>query len=360
VGGAPSGSAASRQSAWNPTSNGKTVVAYGEALWDLLPGGAVLGGAPLNFACRVGSLGARSVMISRLGRDDLGRRAFEQMQRLGMETGFIQWDDALPTGTVDIEFDEAGSPDYTINPGVAYDAIRLEEGMPGLAAEADCLCFGTLVQRTAASRSTLEALLEAFQGRFRLLDINLRRDCYTEETIRSSLAAADVLKMNGEEAPVLAPLYGMADLGPQPEKLPDIVSGMLQAADLTHCVCTLGARGVLAASGERGARSGGGPAPNAPASPSAPPRTARVVYLPTYYVDVVDPCGSGDAFTAGFIHMLLEGRDVVEACRYGNAMGALVAAQKGATQPLAEEEIRRIMASGRPDEIDARFEKYRV
>jgi fructokinase len=314
-----------------------TVVAYGEALWDMLPAGPVLGGAPLNFAYRAGALGNRSIIISRLGRDELGEKAYQQMQRLGMDTTYIQWDEAIPTGTVDIRFDASGNPDYTINENVAYDEIRLDDGMLEVVEEADCLCFGTLIQRTETSRETLSALLRRFQGPYRLLDINLRRNCYTEQTLRSSLDQADILKMNEEEAPALAMLYGIEDPEHDQVALPLAVSKIVDGVELEACVCTLGPRGALACGAD-----------------------GRPVYLPTYYVDVEDPCGSGDAFTAGFIHMLLEGRELVDAVRYGNAMGALVAAQKGATQPVSEGEIREIMSSGKPDRIDSRFKEYRV
>ena len=314
-----------------------TIVAYGEALWDMLPAGPVLGGAPLNFAYRAGALGNRSLIISRLGRDDLGERAYQQMLRLGMDTTHIQWDEALPTGTVDIRFDAAGNPDYTINENAAYDGIRLADGMLDLVGKADCLCFGTLIQRTETSRETLSALLHRFRGAYRLLDINLRRNCYTEQTVCSSLERADILKMNEEEAPVLASLFGIGLPEGGEEALPLILRELVVRAGLKACVCTLGPRGALACGAD-----------------------GRPVYLPTYYRDVEDPCGSGDAFTAGFIHMLLEGRDLADACRYGNAMGALVAAQKGATQPVSEEEIGEIMTSGRPDRIDPRLQEHRV
>lgn len=314
-----------------------TIVAYGEALWDLLPAGPVLGGAPLNFAYRAGALGNRSIIISRLGRDELGEQAYRQMQRLAMDTTYIQWDEAIPTGTVDIRFDESGNPDYTINENVAYDGIRLYDGMLGLVGEADCLCFGTLIQRTETSRETLSALLRRFCGAFRLLDINLRRNCYTEQTVRSSLDRADILKLNEEEAPVLASLFGIEDSEDEEAALPLIVRELVARARLRSCVCTLGPRGALACDSD-----------------------GHLIYLPTYYVDVEDPCGSGDAFTAGFVHMLLEGRDLADACRYGNAMGALVAAQKGATQPVSEGEIREIMTSGKPDRIDSRFQEFRA
>ena len=125
-------------------------------------------------------------------------------------------------------------------------------------------------------------------------------------------------------------MYGLAA-----DTVPSVVSALMQKTDLTYCVVTLGPRGVFAASG-------GG----------------EMVYLPTYHVDVVDTCGSGDAFTAGFIHTVLRGGSMQEACRYGNALGALVAGQNGATQPVAPEQIEALMAAGRPDQVEPTLVEY--
>ena len=133
----------------------RTIVAYGEILWDLLPSGAVLGGAPFNFVYRVNSLGHRGVMVSRLGRDDLGNRTFGIVKELGLETSYIQWDSEHPTGTVEVRFDEKKNPDYRIVPAVAYDFIEVTESLQDLAAGAECLCYGTLIQRRQDSRNTL-------------------------------------------------------------------------------------------------------------------------------------------------------------------------------------------------------------
>ena len=123
----------------------KTVVSFGETLWDLLPSGEALGGAPCNLAFRVTSLGDRGVIATRLGRDDRGRRAFEQLQALGMDTELVQWDEERPTGTVDVRVGPGGSPDFTINPGTAYDRIEPTEALLDLAARADAFCFGRVL-----------------------------------------------------------------------------------------------------------------------------------------------------------------------------------------------------------------------
>jgi fructokinase len=214
---------------------------------------------------------------------------------------------------------------------VAFDAIEPEDRTLELVRRADCLCFGTLIQRAPVSRKTLEVLLDAFKGRFTLLDINLRRSCYTPETIRFSLGKANILKMNEDEAPEMAGLYCLPAGG-----LDAIASGLVEKADLDYCLITLGARGVFAAS-----------------------RTGEKHYLPTYAVSPLDSCGSGDAFTAGFIHALLSGQSLEDCCRFGNALGALVSGQQGATQPVTGAQIQALLAEGIPEDIEGRLEAFR-
>jgi len=304
-----------------------TVVAFGEALWDLLPTGPVLGGAPLNFAYRVHALGHPSIIVSRLGKDDFGQKAREQIVTLAMDDTGLQCDDTYPTGTVEIYFDEDKNPDYTIIENVAYDYIEFSDTLANIVEHADCLCFGTLAQRHTVSRRTLQRLLSKFSGKFRLLDINLRKNCYSTETIESSLQQANILKLNDEEIAILVDLLGL-----QGNSAPDQVENLLKHAGLEYCVVTLGERGAFALS-----------------------RRGEKIYVPGYHVNLVDPCGSGDGFTAGFIHALLGGRSLNQACRLGNALGAMVAQQEGATQPISHQETMAFMEAGRPGVIDERL-----
>ena len=307
-----------------------TVVAFGEALWDLLPTGPVLGGAPLNFAYRVNSLGHRSIIVSRLGKDDLGAKVREQIVNLGMDDTCLQWDDTYPTGTVEVYFDEDKNPDYTIIENVAYDYIQTSADLENIVKNADCLCFGTLAQRNTVSRRSLLSLLSIFSGKFALLDINLRKNCYSAETLKSSLEQANVLKLNDEELAVLVDLLGL-----QGNSVPDRAENLLKHAGLAYCVVTLGESGAFALS-HRGEK----------------------IYSPGYQVSLVDPCGSGDGFAAGFIHALLEGGSLNKACRLGNALGAMVAQQEGATQPISYQEIMAFMEAGSPGIVDRGFTDF--
>ena len=291
----------------------KTILAFGEVLWDILPSCTVLGGAPFNFAYRANSLGDMGLMISRLGRDELGRKAHDQIVRLGLDTKFIQWDKQFPTGTVQVSFDEQNNPDYFITPQVAYDQIELTDELLEVALAADCLCFGTLSQRSAKARKTIEQLLENSNKSLKFLDINLRKKCYSSETVTFSLQKADVLKLNEEEAHQLGDMLGIAH-----RSLPEFCKEVSSRWSLKYCLVTLGETGAFAFSDN-----------------------GQEVYVPGYKVSLVDSLGSGDAFSAGFVNRLLQGASVAEACEFGNVLGALVASREGATSSVTPDEIER-------------------
>ena len=289
----------------------KTVLAFGELLWDLLPSGAVLGGAPANFAYRINALGDRGVVVTRLGRDALGQSAFDQLSRLGMDTGYIQWDDQLPTGTVRVQIDARGNPDFFIVPDVAYDRIAWSDGLREFAARADCICFGTLVQRAPESRHTLNQLLLSAPNALKLLDLNLRKHCYSTATITESLEHADILKLNEDEVKHLAGLFDMPA-----EALADFAQAAVEKWNLSHCLISLGERGAFAAS-----------------------RDGEKLYSSGYRVPLTDTCGSGDACSAGFLHGLIHGEPTARCLETGNALGAFVATQQGATQPISRAQL---------------------
>lgn len=296
-----------------------SILAYGEVLWDLLPDGPMLGGAPCNFAFRVNELGHRGLIASRVGADERGEEALRRLCAGGVDASLVQRDRQHPTGTVRVSLDAARSPDYLIVPGAAYDFIAAEPALLEEAARADCLCFGTLIQRSPASRATLGAVLDRFRGKLRILDINLRRDCWTPETVRWSLKRADVLKCSDGEAETLARTLGLDGTG-----IPGTAAALLAAAGLSVVVVTLGPAGCFAAS-RRGER----------------------MHSPGYSVDLADPIGSGDAFTAAFAVALLDGMELGEACRRGNALGACVAARTGPTAPVAPAELARMLREGK-------------
>src|SRR5881394_3465115 len=291
----------------------KTILSFGETLWDLLPSGPVLGGAPFNFAFRANALGDRGFVVSRLGRDAYGRKALHQMSALGMDASYVQGDDHRPTGTVQVALDEKRNPEFFIVPDVAYDFIEVTREALELAAAADCFCFGTLAQRAPGSRLTLYRLLDESSKSVKFLDINLRKDCYSFQSITESLKRANILKMNLQEAHYLAELFEIS-LG----ALPDFCAEIMEDWSLSCCLVTLGQHGAFAAS-ENGDRA----------------------YVPGLEISVVDSCGSGDAFAAGFIHEYLRRKPLADGCRFGNLLGAMVAARRGGTAPISPAEIER-------------------
>jgi fructokinase len=291
----------------------KTIVAFGEVLWDILPSCTVLGGAPFNFAYRVNSLGEAGLMASRLGRDDLGRQAFDKIVSLGLQTRLVQWDDEAPTGTVQVRFDARNNPDYVIVPNVAYDRIALTEILADAVDRADCLCFGTLAQRATTSAETLAALLERTERPLKLLDINLRKDCYDEDSVVFSLGSADALKLNEDEAHAVGRMLGLRH-----DTLRGFCEDVVAEWGLDFCLVTLGENGAFGYAGD-----------------------GRETYAPGYRIELVDSLGSGDAFSAGFVHQILRGASLREAVAFGNVLGAIVATQTGATTPIAEDQIER-------------------
>lgn len=310
----------------------KTVLAFGEVLWDILPTQTILGGAPFNFAYRVNSLGDTALMISRLGQDELGRKAFDKVAELGLNTGFLQWDDEKPTGTVPISFDENMKPDFMITPHVAYDYIESTDLLIKAASAADCLCFGTLAQRSKQSRETLAAIIEHSPESLKVLDINLRKDCYSKDTVISSLDKADVLKLNDEEIVEIAEmlsLYGST--------IPEYCQDITGRYCLQYCLVTLGDKGVFAVSCEDGQ-----------------------IYIAGHKVVLADSLGSGDAFAAGFVHKILRSESLSSACKFGNAMGAIVATQSGATGTVVREQIEGFINEHYERLVHPDFKSYAV
>jgi fructokinase len=290
----------------------KTVLSFGETLWDLLPAGPLLGGAPCNLAYRVNSLGERGLLVTRLGRDDLGNAAAEQLRALGMDLSLVQADDRRPTGTVPVTLDAKGVPDFTILPDVAYDYIAATAALLSEADRADCICFGTLIQRSAVSRSTLHRVLEAAPRALKVLDLNLRRGCYDRETVMASLEAADVLKLNDGEVLELGRMFGLKSGSPQ-----EAARACCKTWELDACVVTLGERGVYGVT------------------------ATEEAVVDGWKVQVVDTIGAGDAFTAAFVVCRLRGIPFEDCCYFGNALGALVSGTKGATSPIGLDEIYR-------------------
>jgi fructokinase len=310
----------------------KTVLAVGELLWDILPGGMQLGGAPFNFAYRVNSLGDHAIMASRVGQDELGNKAHAAVAALDVDTSFLQRDAQHPTGTVEVHFDEDHQPDYFIVPDVAYDYLQTTPSLRHIARNADCICFGTLAQRSATARQTLGQLLDDGSHALKVLDINLRKDCYSRQTVDQSLAHADVVKLNDDEVRTMNALLQWSCDG-----VLSLCDEILARYSVQYNIVTFGADGALVCA-----------------------RDATPIYEPGYRVHVADSVGSGDAFTAAFVHRLLHGAGLRDACRFGNLLGAIVATQIGATEPITAAQIEQFEAQQNERNGLCEFVEYSV
>lgn len=285
--------------------NRPLVVAVGELLWDLLPEGRQLGGAPGNVAAHARSLGADAMLVSRVGRDALGDEAAARLEEAGLPASTIQRDPSAPTGTASVSVDRDGQPHFTLAAGVAWDNIVPDGPARDAAARADAIYFGTLAQREPGSRAAIRDLLAAGRpGALRVLDVNLRDPFWSEEILLGSLGSADVLKINEPELDRCAGLLGLeGDLRGRVERL-------ARRFRLNVVAVTRGAGGSLLYS--RG----------------------QWADHPGVKVTVRDAVGAGDAFTAALTLGLLRGEPLDRINRHANDVGAFVCTQPGATPRL--------------------------
>ncbi len=295
------------------------VAGLGEVLWDLLPGGRQLGGAPANFAYHAGALGARAAVVSRVGPDAAGRDLLDRLRLLGLDVSGVEIDGAAPTSTVSVELGADGQPRYVIHENVAWDRLQGVAAAQSAVAQADVVCFGTLAQRDPAARTALRALVSAARaGALRVFDINLRQHYHSAEVIASSLALAHVLKINDAELPVVAAQFDL--VGDEPTQL----AALAARFSLRAIAYTRGARGSLLYSA--GAWSDLAAAP----------------------IAVADTVGAGDSFTAALALGLLAGWPLDVVHRQAAAIAAYVCTQAGGTPPLPANLTAPFLAFTRP------------
>ncbi|HYW52159.1 MAG TPA: carbohydrate kinase [Gemmatimonadaceae bacterium] len=281
------------------------VVGIGELLWDLLPSGARIGGAPANFAYHAGALGADARTISRVGDDALGHELLAQLRTLGVNCDCVQVDPHRPTGTVAVEIDADGQPCFDITRDVAWDCLQAEPSAMLAVKSADAVCFGTLAQRDAVARDAIRTLVAASPHEaLCVLDVNLRQQYYSKALIEESLALASVLKVNDVELPKLAALFGL--------------TGSVRA-QLDQLAERWQLRAIALTRGDKGSVL----------------RTAHEwSEHPGVHVTVVDTIGAGDAFTAAMTVGLLSGWALDDVNAHANEVAAHVASCAGGTPPL--------------------------
>lgn len=280
-------------------------VGLGEVLWDELPAGRQLGGAPANFAYHCAALGADARIVSRIGADDAGRDLLARLRELGLDTSAIGLDPHAPTSAVTVALDAAGHAHYTIHENVAWDFLAGEAAARAAVAPADAVCFGSLAQRTAPAREAIYALLRLTRPEaLRIFDLNLRQHYYSRETIISSLSLASALKLNETELPVLRRMLAL------PADDRGAIASLAARHRLHAVIYTRGANGCLVFA------------------------DGAWEEHPGRHVALADTVGAGDSFTAAFAMGLLRRWPLATIVERAIDVSAFVCTQRGATPPL--------------------------
>lgn len=284
------------------------IIGIGEVVWDCLPNGRKLGGAPLNFAYFALRCGADSYAVSAVGNDELGRDTLEAIAKSGVDLSYIQVNE-LPTSRVLVTVDAEGIPQYEILKDVAWDAIRCSSAETDLMKDASAVCWGSLAQRSALSRESVLSMVKAApESCLKVFDINIRQHYYDRETIEASLEYADVLKLNEDELPVVCSLFGITG-----SSVLEQMDELIRRFSLKYVVYTCGSA-CSEVYGEEGLLS----------------------HIDTPQVKVADTVGAGDSFTAVFISSLLGGRTLAQAHELAVKVSAFVCTKEGAINPIPE------------------------
>jgi fructokinase len=303
------------------------ILGIGELLWDMFPEGSkpagdsersavngLLGGAPANFAVMAGRLGDHAAILSRIGRDDLGRKAIDALDTLPVDTSHLQVDPLHDTGRVTVALKD-GQPEYVIHQPSAWDFFELSDEWVRLAERADAICFGSLAQRSPESRQTIQTLVaQTSADCVRVFDVNLRVPFYSAETLQESLELATVVKMNDAEVPTVLTTLGIAEEDEAvASKLRSGAQRLLaEFPDVQMVAITRGGHGSILI------------------------RRDEWDEHPGIPIRVADTIGAGDAFTAAVTHYLLRGADLPTLNEAGNRWGSWMAAQSGAMPVLPD------------------------
>lgn len=291
------------------------VVGIGEALWDILPEGKKLGGAPANFAYHVSQFGLQSQVVSAIGDDKLGNEILENFRNKGLDTLIEKVE--YPTGIVQVQLDNVGVPCYDIKENVAWDNIPFTDKLKRLAKRTSAVCYGSLAQRNIISRETINAFLDAMpetKGRYKIFDINLRQGFYTKEILCNSMTRCNILKINDEELVTVSRMFGYPGID-----LQDKCWILLAKYNLEMLILTCGVNGSYVFT------------------------PGHVSFVETPIVEVADTVGAGDSFTAAFIAAILKGKSVPEAHQLAVNVSAYVCTQHGAMPELPGNLTNRIL-----------------
>lgn len=286
------------------------VLCVGELLWDSLPSGLFLGGAPFNVAAHLHRLGVTATIVSRVGKDRLGEEAMRRVAQQGLANDFIERDDTLPTGFVTVELSPDGVPTYDIVAPAAWDAIALEGTTLARASGARAIVFGSLAQRSAVSRASIRRLGEL--PALKVFDVNLRPPFEDAKLVRDSLRTADLVKVNEEEMDRLSVWFGL------PANPAEACRGLAEEFGCGTVCMTRGVNGATLLREGRWSEHGG------------------------YHITVSDTVGAGDAFLAALLQGILVKAQDHALLQHANLLGAFVASRSGALpdhDPLAMQRI---------------------
>ncbi len=284
----------------------RLVVGLGEVLWDMLPEGRKIGGAPVNFAYHAGQFGIDTMAVSAIGNDKLGEDTIAEMN--GKHLNHIFPSVPYPTGSVQVSLDEKGVPAYDIKENVAWDNIPFTNEIESVARSCRAVCFGSLAQRNAVSRNTIRKFIESTpSGCIRIFDINLRQNFYTSNVIRDSLELCNILKINDEEIMLVSRMFNYDS-----SNIENVCRTIMEDFSLEMVILTCGTKGSYIFT------KGG------------------VSFMPTPKVNVADTVGAGDSFTGSFCAAILRGQTVAEAHKKAVEVSAYVCTQNGAMPEIPE------------------------
>ena len=282
------------------------IVGMGEVLWDMLPEGKKIGGAPANFAYHVSQYGFDGCVVSAVGDDKLGNEILESFNNRRLN--YLIQRVPYPTGTVQIELDEAGIPCYEIKENVAWDNIPFTVDLEKLAKKTRAVCFGSLAQRNTVSRETINRFLDVMSdaaGQYRVFDVNLRQGFYDKEILCNSMKRCNILKINDEELVAVSRMFEYPG-----SNLEDKCRALLSEYGLEILILTCGVNGSYVFTRE------------------------NVSFVNTPKIEVADTVGAGDSFTATFISAILKGKSIREAHELAVEVSAYVCTQNGAMPEL--------------------------
>ena len=285
----------------------RKIVGLGEALWDCLPDGKKLGGAPANFAYHAGQFGFDTLAVSALGEDALGEETIAALEE--HKLNYLMPRIPYPTGTVQVTLDEQGIPTYNIREGVAWDNIPFTPEIEEVAKTCQAVCFGSLAQRSVVSRETIGKFLDATPSDcVKIFDINLRQSFFTKEIIEASMRRCNILKINDEELVVVSRMFELPDLDEEKR-----CKQLIKDYNLDILVLTCGTNGSYVFTADKS------------------------YYQPTPKVEVADTVGAGDSFTGSFCAALLKGKSIPEAHELAVKVSAFVCTQNGAMTTLPKD-----------------------